>query len=81
MSNPVIFKFNYKEHIESADIEITNLLLTGILIENKQLHFQTRILIKILEELQSHLINFPLKLPIGILIKIIEEFHKISAVI
>jgi hypothetical protein len=50
-------------------------------LKNKQLHFQTRILIEILEEFQSHLINFPLKLPISILIKIIEEFHKISTVI
>ena len=32
VSNPVIFKFNWK-YIESADIEITNLLLTGILIK------------------------------------------------
>ena len=32
VSNPVIFKFNWK-YIESADIEITNLFLTGILIK------------------------------------------------
>ena len=49
--------------------------------KNKQLHFQTRILMKIFEEFQSHLKHFPIELPISILIKIVEEFYKISTAI
>ena len=41
----------------------------------------TRILIKVIQKFQSHLMYLKLKFPTSILIEILEEFHKNSVVI